>query len=58
MALTKLGEYPTPEIRFVAGVLRQAFLIQWSDDTLPPGMFPPQTKEWRDVEQFETEPQA
>ena len=49
MSRGKVYERPTPSIKYVDGVLRQEWRIQWRDhDTM--GAANPETFEWRDVQ--------
>ena len=56
MSRVKVYERPTPSIKYVDGVLRQEWRIQWRDeDTM--GAANPETFEWRDVPNETTERQ-
>lgn len=44
----KVFERPTPELRYMNGVLQQSWRLQWRDDETR-GAANPETFEWRDV---------
>jgi len=48
MCAVKVYERPTPQIKFVDGVLMQNWMIQWRDENTM-GAANPQTYEWRPV---------
>lgn len=52
MSRVRVYERPTPELRWMAGVLQQSWRIQWRDGDTK-GAANPETFEWRDVPQAE-----